>query len=156
MANLGNFNRADLPQDDFAALPKGTYQVIIKNSETVPYKSGNGEMLKVTYEVISDKGKGRLVWENMNLWHPTSEKAKTISWSQFGSIMDAVGVQTCQDSTELHDKPMTVDLDVDGQYNKITKWHPAKASSAPVTTAPVEVVADNANSTPDASKAPWE
>jgi len=132
MANLGQqFNRADMPADEFSPLPKGDYTAIISSSEMVAYKSGNGQYLKLTYEIVDGDKKGRKVFDNMNISHPTSQKAVEIAWSQMGKIMDAVGLVNIQDSNELHNKPMSIHVDIDGEYNRIKKW--SSASGAPQT-----------------------
>lgn len=123
MANLGQqFNRADMPADEFSPLPKGDYTAIISNSEMVAYKSGNGQYLKLTYEIVDGDKKGRKVFDNMNISHPTSQKAVEIAWSQMGKIMDAVGLVNIQDSNELHNKPINISVEIDGEYNRIKKW----------------------------------
>lgn len=162
MANLGGFRREDAPEDEFDPIPAGTYQVIISETGMHPYKSGGGEMLKLVYEVVSEPQKGRKVFDYMNLWHPTSEKAKKIAWAQMGKILDAAGKLSVDDSAELENIVMTVDIEIDGDNNRIKKWHPATVkgqqnpNQAPASAAENSNPAASQPVTTGKTKAPWE
>jgi len=156
MANLGGFKREDAPEDEFSPLAAGTYDVMICETGMHPYKSGNGEMLKVTYEVIGEKGKGRKIFDYMNLWHPTSEKSAKISWTQMGKILDAVGKVSVDDSDDLCNIPFAIDVVIDGDNNSIKKWHPKAGHSAPASSGKSAPAADEKPADDGKEKAPWE
>ena len=154
MANLGGFKREDAPVDEFEVLPAGTYEAIIAETNMTPYKSGEGEYLQCIYEIIGENGKGRKIFDVMNLWHKNPVASK-ISWTSMGKILDALGMLSVDDSNELCNKPMTIDLEIDGTNNRIKKWHSAGVAtpSAVVAAAPEAV---SAPSQPSSNKAPWE
>ena len=73
----------------FEPLPEGGYIVAISEAEKKTSKAGN-DMLSLRYEVQKGEHEGRLVFENLNMWHP-NQKAATIAKKRFGAICDAIG-----------------------------------------------------------------
>lgn len=70
MAQL-NFNAAEVqPLKSFDAIPAGTYEAVIAESEMKPTKSGTGSYLELTIEIISGDYQGRRVWARLNLANP--------------------------------------------------------------------------------------
>jgi hypothetical protein len=81
-------------------------------------KSGNGEGLKLTFEVIDGQFKGRKVYENLNIRH-TSEDTQRIAQSQLSALCHAVNVIKLMDTAALHFKPVRINVTVReavGQY----------------------------------------
>jgi hypothetical protein len=81
-------------------------------------KSGNGEGLKLTFEVIDGQHKGRKVYENLNIRH-TSEDTQRIAQSQLSALCHAVNVIKLMDTAALHFKPVRINVTVReavGQY----------------------------------------
>jgi hypothetical protein len=113
MAQLGqSFNANNAPEmPDFSPIPAGVYPAIITDSEVKPSKSGNN-YLNLTVTIADGQYKNRLVWDILNLWHPT-EKVKNIAVATLGKIQKAVGVIDLQDSSQLHNKPLLVKIAVD-------------------------------------------
>ena len=108
MANLGNFNANDVnPATDFEPLPAGKYLAIITDSEMKPTKSGSGNYLELTFQVIDGPFKGRMLWSRLNLDNP-SPQAVQISQGELSAICRAVGVMQPKDSIELHNLPLLV------------------------------------------------
>jgi hypothetical protein len=113
-------------------------------------KSGNGEGLKLTFEVIDGQFKGRKVYENLNIRH-TSEDTQRIAQSQLSALCHAVNVIKLMDTAALHFKPVRINVTVReavGQYkasNNIKGYEavgggisaPAAAPTAPQAPAPV-------------------
>ena len=59
MANLAGFDASQVPeQQEFSALPEGQYVVIATASEMKPTKSGNGQFLQFTFEVLDGRRRG--------------------------------------------------------------------------------------------------
>ena len=53
MANLNGFNANTVdPATDFEPLPAGKYMVVITASGMKPTKSGSGQFLELTFQVI--------------------------------------------------------------------------------------------------------
>ena len=61
MANLTGFDANQIePTSDFEPLPAGKYVAMITESELRPTKSGVGNYLQLTFEIIEGPCKGRL------------------------------------------------------------------------------------------------
>jgi hypothetical protein len=107
MADLRGFNATDVSPSGFEPIPAGRYLAVITDSEMRPTKSGNGEYLQLTFEIIEGPYKGRLLWTRLNIVHP-NVTAANIAKAELASICRAVGVLTPQDSTELHNLPLII------------------------------------------------
>jgi len=139
MANLAGFDASQVPeQQEFSALPEGQYVVIATASEMKPTKSGNGEFLQFTFEVLEGPYKGRKLWARLNLVNQ-NKTAVDIAHRELAAICRAVGVIKPIDSSELHNKPMliTVGVEIDDrrrESNTIKKYEaiaPGASVSAP-------------------------
>ena len=135
MANLAGFDASQVPeQQEFSALPEGQYVVIATASEMKPTKSGNGQFLQFTFEVLDGPQKGRKLWARLNLVNP-NQTAVDIAQRELGAICRAVGVIKPSDSAELHNKPMliTVAVEIDDrkrESNIIKKYEAVAAGAA--------------------------
>jgi hypothetical protein len=114
-----NFDASQVaPQQSSGPLPAGVYLAHIVESDVQPLKSGNGEGLKLTFEVIDGQHKGRKVYENLNIRH-TSEDTQRIAQSQLSALCHAVNVIKLMDTAALHFKPVRINVTVReavGQY----------------------------------------
>ena len=134
MASLQGFDASQVPeQQEFTALPAGQYVVIGTASEIKPTKSGTGEYLQITWEVLDGPMKGRKLWSRLNLKN-LSQTAVDIAQRELGAICRAVGVIKPNDSAELHNKPLliTVDVEVDDrkrENNTIKKYEAVNGST---------------------------
>lgn len=161
MANLAGFDATQVPeQQDFSALPEGQYVAIATASEMKPTKSGTGEYLQITFEVLDGPQKGRKLWARLNLKNP-NQTAVDIAQRELGALCKAVGVLRPRDSSELHNKPvlLTVGVEIDDkkrESNTIKKYAaiagqapqaPSVFASAPPVQAPAPAAAPQA--------APW-
>jgi hypothetical protein len=110
MAQL-NFNANMVkPQQSFDALPPGKYEAIITESEMKATKSGSGEYLQLTFEVVNnDEFSGRKLWARLNLVND-NKTAVEIAERELSAICHCVGVLSPQDSEELHDRPLVIDV----------------------------------------------
>ena len=107
-----NFDASQVaPQQSSGPLPAGTYLAHIIESDVAPLKSGNGEGLKLTFEIIEGQFKGRRVWENLNIRH-TSEDTQRIAQSQLSALCHAVNVIKLMDTAALHFKPVRINVTV--------------------------------------------
>lgn len=124
MASLGktfNAQDHDTEQSDYEELPNGIYQIEIEASDVVPTKDGRGTILKTTNVVLApEEFAGRKIFNNYNLEN-ASAQAQEIGQKQFAALCRAIGVDTVDDSEELHFKAYTVKIGLgkpskDGQY----------------------------------------
>lgn len=166
MASLAGFNANEVGErDDFAVVPAGTYPAIAVSSEMKPTKSGTGQMLVVTFELLDGQFKGSKVWARMNLVNQ-NQQAVDIAKRELGELCRAVGVIMPNDSSELHNRPLMLELDVEKDdknkdRNVIKKYHSinqggAVGTQAPAANAPVfgQPTGGGAASGPAASP-PW-
>lgn len=158
MANLtslfGNaaFKPAEVEEvnTDFSPLPKGEYPVIITESEIAENKSGTGTNLTLKLVVQDGKYKNRVIFENLCVVHQ-NPTAQGIAQTRLKQICEAINLGALKDSSQLHNKMLVVNLDVEldkfatdrhpmnePQYrNQVKGYRAAKkqAEPEPVTTA---------------------
>jgi hypothetical protein len=137
-----NFDASQVaPQQSSGPLPAGVYLAHIVESDVQPLKSGNGEGLKLTFEIIDGQHKGRKVYENLNIRH-TSEDTQRIAQSQLSALCHAVNVIKLMDTAALHFKPVRINVTVReavGQYkasNNIKGYEAAGGGISAPATAP--------------------
>ena len=147
MVNLGGFNAAEVePNVGFDAIPAGDYDAVITASEMKETKSGDGQYLQLTLQILSGKFQNRKLWDRLNLQNK-NEKAVQIARGTLSAICRAVGVLTPNDSSELHDKPLRIRVKVrkdrDGNAQNEIGSYSKRGTAATVA------------STSDSGKAPW-
>jgi hypothetical protein len=136
MANL-SFNAATVePASTFDALPKGKYLAIVIASELKPTKQRNGEYLQLTLEIIDGPGKGRKIFDRLNIRN-SNKVAEDIAQRQLSALCHAVGVIELDDSDQLHNIPVTVELGIEdsddyGPQNRVKSYSSA-GGQPPVT-----------------------
>ncbi len=130
MAGL-SFNAATVePQGTFEVLPKGKYLAMIIASELKPTKQRNGEYLQLTLEIIDGPvGKGRKLFDRLNIRN-ANKVAEDIAQRQLSAICHAVGVIELNDSEQLHNVPLNVELGIEdnddyGPQNRIKSYSSA-------------------------------
>ncbi len=108
MPNLNGFNANTVdPATDFEPIPAGKYLAVITGSEMKPTKSGKGQYLELTFQVIDGPHKNRLLWSRLNLDNP-NELTVQIAQGELSAICRAVGVMQPKDSVELHNLPLQI------------------------------------------------
>jgi hypothetical protein len=122
MAELDQeFNAADVPEDDrsFDPIPAGDYQMQVVESEIKPTKSGSGDQLVLTLEVIDGPHQNRKVWDRMNIRNENAD-AQRIAQRALADLCLAIGIANLKNSEQLHFKPfvgrVTIKADKSGQY----------------------------------------
>lgn len=135
MAKIG-FNAANVePATPMDVLPAGKYLCMAIASELKPTKSGGGEYLQITFEVLDGTYKGRKIFERLNIRN-SNKTAEDIAQRALSALCHAVGVIELDDSDQLHDKPVVLDVAIDpakGEYsasNRV-KGYTASGGSAP-------------------------
>lgn len=107
------FNAAEVQPSSFEAIPTGTYEAVISNSESRPMKSGNGMGFNLEFEIISGECKGRKVFAWITFEHRTSPDAQRIGREQLSAICRAVGVTQLNDTAQLHNLPLLIVVALD-------------------------------------------
>lgn len=110
MANLNGFNANDIdPANSFDPIPAGKYLAVITASEMKPTKSGAGNYLELTFQLLDGPYKGRVLWSRLNLENPNPTTVK-IAQGELSALCRAVGVMTPRDSQDLHNLPMQINV----------------------------------------------
>ncbi len=108
MANLNGFNANNVdPATDFEPIPAGKYVAIVTDSEMKPTKTGRGQFLQLTFQIIDGSYKNRMLWSRLNLDNPNAQ-AVQIAQGELSALCRAVGVMQPRDSIELHNLPLLV------------------------------------------------
>lgn len=96
----------------FEPLPAGEYKFQIVESDVVVPKSGNGEMVVLTYEVIADpQFDGRKVKDFLCYIHPNPDTQRT-ACQKLNTIFFLTGVKGTKDTAQLHGKTMSLLISV--------------------------------------------
>lgn len=159
----GDFDPTSVPEDErnFDVLPAGDYQLQVIDSEVIALRSGNGDMLKLTLEVLDGPFANRKVWDNLNIRH-TNAQAQSIAQRALADLCLAVGVQGLRNSEDLHFKPFVGTLKVeppkDGYdaQNRVKKYKPrggVAPTSRPAPTQAARPAAQPAQA--GGTRAPW-
>jgi len=135
MARLGNtFNATEHDTEqrgEYEELPNGDYQLEIEASDVVPTSTGSGTILKTTLIVVAPEShKGRKLFNNYNIEN-SNPQAQEIGQRQFASLCRAIGVDSVEDSEELHFRVFSARIGLgrpskDGKYParaEIKKYH---------------------------------
>ena len=169
MADLDEeFNPNDVPEDDrsFDPIPPGDYLMQVIESEIKPTKSGSGEQLILTLEVIDGPMTNRRVWDRMNIRNQNPE-AQRIAQRALADLCLAIGVASLTNTEQLHFKPFTgrlsIKKDKTGQYDpqnsvryKPRGGQPPASKAAPQKAAPAAAPAPAAAASSPASNRPWK
>lgn len=92
-------------------LPRGDYQAHVVESAVVPTASGRGEMLKLTFEVLTGDFRGRRLVERLNIVNANAA-AQRIAQEMLARLCAAAGLSGIADSDELHALPVTIRVDI--------------------------------------------
>lgn len=143
MAFLGNTFDATAvePSAPREIIPPGEYVVQIVESEMASTKAGDGEMLKLTLDIIDGPHAGRKLWDRLNL---VNRNAQTVEIAQrtLSAICHATGKLQVSDSDQLHFIPMLAVVKVkpagpDKQgvhreaQNEVSGYKPANSAARP-------------------------
>jgi hypothetical protein len=106
-------------------LSPGAYVAQITDAVVKPYKSGKGQGLFLTWELLDDACAGRRLWSRHTLTHESPD-ATRIGRQQFKDICDACGITASfTDLTLLYNKPCSIRVRVDegdGHPTKERAW----------------------------------
>lgn len=166
MAQLGTaIDPAEIePGRGFGTFPAGEYSMQIVENSVEAAKTGKGQLLKLTWEVLEGEHEKSRLWENLNYQHD-NPKAQLIAQQHIKRICDAAGfVGLLEDADVLMFIPMRVRVGIEagndkpggGKYddkNKILDVKPltAAAPAGKPATAPAKPAATTAAAKPAAA-----
>lgn len=135
------FNVNDLPvgnTGNFEPLPAGWYTCTISQAELKDTKAGNGQYIKLRYDITGPTHQGRVVFGNLNIKN-ANPKAEEIGRQQLGDIMRAIGLAKVTDTDQLIGGQIGIKLEVkqDAQYgasNEVKSFKSVTGSAAPAAT----------------------
>lgn len=123
MADLDmEFRPDDVPEDDrtFDPLPAGDYHMQVIESEIKPTKSGSGDQLVLTLEVIDGPNQNRRMWDRLNIRNANAD-AQRIAQRSLADLCQAIGLSALRNTEDLHFKPfigrVTIKIDKSGEYS---------------------------------------
>lgn len=106
MAAIGFFDASQVqPGGVSEVIPAGDYRMMIVDSAMENTKSGSGQFLKLTLQVIDGPHQGVTLFDRLNLVNQNA-KAVEIAQRTLSAICHAVGVLQVQDSAQLHNRPL--------------------------------------------------
>jgi len=151
------FNVNELPQGNgnFEPLPAGWYTATISQSELKATNAGNGQYIKLRYDITGPSHQGRVVFGNLNIKN-ANPKAEEIGRQQLGDIMRAIGLAKVTDTDQLIGGQIAIKLEVkeDAQYgasNEVKGFKSVSGSAAPAAAIPQV----QSNSAPAKAAPPW-
>jgi len=156
------FNVNELPQGNgnFDPLPAGWYTCTISQSELKDTNAGNGQYIKLRYDITGPSHQGRVVFGNLNIKN-ANPKAEEIGRQQLGEIMRAIGLAKVTDTDQLIGGQLSIKLEVkeDDKYgasNEVKGFKSVSGSAAPSGAAmPSMKPAFPDQSEPSKSAPPW-
>ncbi len=135
------FDVNTLPQatNNYEPLPAGWYMATITDAELKTTKDGQGQYIRVRYDITGPSHQGRVVFGNLNIKN-ASAKAEEIGRSQLAELMRAIGLARVTDTDQLVGGSLSIKLDIregNGQYgpqNEVRGYKAASGSQAPAFT----------------------
>ena len=132
-----SFDVATLPENtsSYDPLPAGWYQATITSTDLKDTKAGNGQYIKLRYDIVGPSHQGRVVFGNLNIRNP-NPKAEEIGRQQLRDIMLAGGLKRLQDTDELVGISLEIKLDIRndptyGASNEVKAFKAINAGGAP-------------------------
>jgi hypothetical protein len=116
---------------DLAPIPAGRYTAQITDAIVKSFKSGKGQAVFLTWEIVDGEHQGRAIWQHCTLSHE-SEKAARFGRQKFKDVCSGCGiVDPVTDLSVLYSKPceiwVGIEQDEAGEYppkNKVGKVRP--------------------------------
>ena len=155
------FNVNEMPQGNgsFEPLPAGWYTTTISQAELKATKAGNGQYIKLRYDITGPTHQGRVVFGNLNIKN-ANPKAEEIGRQQLGDIMRAIGLAKVTDTDQLIGGQIAIKLEVkeDAQYgasNEVKGFKSVSGSVAPAASATPATASAPAPAKPARAAPPW-
>tara|TARA_R110000824_G_scaffold101359_5_gene240800 strand:- start:2326 stop:2781 length:456 start_codon:yes stop_codon:yes gene_type:complete len=112
-------------------LEKGTYHVVIDAHKEKENSKRTGDLLILIFEVKQGPKTGEGFAISYNMSNP-EKKAVEISAEQLSELFRAIGLTgVVKDIEDVLGNELIVDVDVDGEYNRIFRPRPVEKAPAP-------------------------
>ncbi len=157
------FNRNEIPENDsnFEPIPPGWYNAQIEEAEVRQTKAGNGSYLSLRYRILGPQYENRVIFGMVTISNP-NEKAEQIGEKEMGSLMDACGLSSVNNTDQFLNKSIQIKVKITPAQNgydaknDVSGWKPM-SGAAPSPAAPAvgpSPSSASAASTPG-SAPPW-
>lgn len=164
------------PATSFDPIPRGRYLCCIEKSEMKTTRDSTGQYLELAFKVLDGEHANRVVFARLNLVN-ANPKATEIAYREFSALCRACGVLQVQDSAELHNRPLIIQVELEngqdkngnarqnnvikGYYSTTGGGAPAMAPTMPASppsrpAAPQATMTPAAKSAAGAPRAPWK
>jgi len=156
MAYLGEtFNANDHEawgqKDSVRIIPDGRYLAQIVASDIVDTKSGNGQRLIWTVDLLDGQFAGHRIYDSINTRNP-SAKAVEVGRSRLSMVALSLGIPTLDDSSDLHGIPFWAHVGTKDERNEVTYYERREAEPSRSRPAPPSL---SASSLAPSAK-PWD
>lgn len=122
MASMNGLdNTASAPPRDrsFDPLPPNKYSAMVTNTVIKDNSQNTGKCLKVEWLITGPTHVGRKIFQNINVRHSNAQ-TEQIGQQELAELKEAVGITgVMNDSTELHNKPVTIKLKIRPARDKV-------------------------------------
>jgi hypothetical protein len=150
----------DLPESEvsYDLLPAGWYTARIGDVVLKDTKSGTGQFLAITYDVVWPSHQGRKVFGNLNIRNANAE-AERIGRQQLGELMRASGMSELRQTDDLINRQCQIKVTIkpaDGQYearNEVKGFKAADGMGSAFPSKPQQASSDAPK--PARAAAPW-
>jgi hypothetical protein len=146
-------NVSDFPvaNGDYSLVPEGWYSATVKSATVETTKAGNGQYIKLRFDIIGESHSGRVVFSNLNIRNP-NPKAEEIGRQQVGEIARAIGLASITDTDQLVGANLKIKVAIrkSDQYGDSNEVRGFKAMSEAAMPAPVASAKPKSSSAP-----PW-
>lgn len=146
------FDATTVEITSYDPLPAGWYAAKITEVEIKETKAGNGQYIRVKYDITGPSHQGRAVYGNLNIKNP-NPKAEEIGRQQLAELITSIGLTKVRDTDQLIGGELQIKLKVRqseeyGDSNDVAGFKAISGSAPPAVSA-----SQPAQST--AAKAPW-
>jgi hypothetical protein len=120
--------------NDFEVLPPGKYPVEIEKTSIKATRKGDGNYVSIKMVILDGPGKGRKLYDNLNIDNPNPEAVK-IAYRQLKSLNVATVNRTIQDTDELVGGQCLAIVKIDAKGDNAVKGYKAFEPATPVAAA---------------------
>jgi len=116
-------------------IPNGRYLAHIVASDVVDTKSGNGQRLIWTVDILDGEYTGHRIYDSINTHNP-SKKAVEVGRSRLAMVVLSLGISKFDDSSELHGILFWAHVGTKDERNEVTYYEKREIESGRARPAP--------------------
>ena len=132
--DLSDFKFEESERQEFKVIPRGEYTACVKDVEMKPNSKGTGTLMTLTWQLLQDPHKNRLIWQTLN-YHHEKPQVQSIARSQLTEVAKAVGLSKLTSPEQLYHRPAQVLLEIETyngtDRNRVKKVTPTSVASDP-------------------------